>query len=410
MTWLRNALWRVFPTFMIAMVVFIAGFFFGSQSRVGFAQDWTEMPEYAREAFQSFWQAFNLIEDEYIDDVPIETLVDGAISGMVNSLGDEFSSYMDPELFPLLNQDLEGEIVGIGVVIRTNDDNEVEVVGLIEGGPAERAGVLPGDVFVEVDGQDMTGLSQAELATYVRGPEGSSVNIVFRREGELVEFDIVRERIIIPNVESEVVDGDLGYVRLNNFSPDARVELEDAIDALNPDELTGLIIDLRGNPGGLLTSAIDVASLLIPEGTVLIEDFGDREERLNARGDSVDFDVPIVVLVDETSASASELVAGAWQDYDLVTIMGEGTFGKGTVQTWYPLVNGGGVRVTIARWLTPNRHWIHEKGIIPDIEVLWNPMTAEEQADDLQLRSAIAFLRGEELPQPVVEPTSPATP
>jgi carboxyl-terminal processing protease len=401
MTSIRLLVGRLLPTMTLTIVIFTVGFIVGTQSNITFAQDNTQPPPEAREAFGAFWQTFNLIQDDYLEDVPVETLVDGALTGMMDVLDDEFSSYMNPELFPLLNQDLEGSITGIGVVIRTNEEEEIEVVGLLEDSPAEKAGVLPGDIFAEVDGQNMLGVSQSELAAVVRGEEGTTVEITFRRGEELIELSIVRARIEIPNIETDKLEGGIGYVALNQFSPNAREELEGAIDDLNLAELNGLVIDFRGNPGGLLDSAIDVGSLLVDEGTIVYEDFGNREIELSARGDAIDIDIPIVLLVDETSASASELVAGAWQDYDVVTVMGETTFGKGTVQTWHTLINGGGVRLTIARWLTPERNWIHEQGITPDIIVEWNPSTPEEAETDLQLQAAIDFLLGETATAPV---------
>jgi carboxyl-terminal processing protease len=383
---------RVLPTTIMIVIVFAVGFIAGNQSNISFAQDITQPPAEAREAFAVFWQTYNLIQDDYLDEVPVERLVDGALTGMMNALDDEFSSYMDPELFPLLNQDLEGSITGIGVVIRTNDAEQIEVVSILEGSPAAKAGVRPGDIFAVVDGQDMMGVSQGELAAVVRGPEGTTVDITFLRDGEMIDFTIPRARIEIPNIESELLDNNLGYVALNQFSPNAREQLQGAIEDLEYESLDGLIIDFRGNPGGLLDAAIDVASLLVNEGTILVEDFGTRQITLEARGNALDIDIPIVLLVDESSASASELVAGAWQDYELVTIIGETTFGKGTVQTWHTLVNGGGVRLTIARWLTPEGNWIHEQGITPDVLVEWTPLTDEEFDNDVQLQAAIDYL------------------
>jgi carboxyl-terminal processing protease len=403
----RTLMGRLLPTTTFVVIAFLVGFLVGTQSDLTLAQDNTQPPPEAEESFASFWQAYNLIQSDYLDKVAPETLVNGAIDGLMNALDDQFSGYMDPEVFPLLNQDLEGEISGIGVVIRTNEDDEIEVVGILEDTPAQRAGVQPGDIFAEVDGQDMTGVNQTELATLVRGPEGTTVNIVFRRGEDMIPFTIERARIEVPNVEAEALSEDIGHVRLNSFTPDARRELEDAIASLNPDQLEGLILDFRGNGGGLLDSAIDVASLLIPEGTVLVEDFGERQVTLEARGNAVNYDLPIVLLVDETSASASELVAGAWQDYDLVTVIGETTFGKGTVQTWHPLINGGGVRLTIARWLTPQGNWIHDVGVTPNITIEWNPLSAEEFEDDVQLEAAVQFLRGELTQPAIAQETAP---
>jgi carboxyl-terminal processing protease len=340
------------------------------------------------------WQVYNLIQSDYIDDVELSVLVDGATQGMVEALGDEFSGYMDPETYALLNDDLEGEIEGIGVVIRTVEETgAIEVVGVLEGAPAQQAGILPGDIFAEVNGQSVAGMTQLELATEVRGPEGTDVVITMERGDELIDFTITRARIVIPNVESEILEGEIGYLKLNQFSASARQDIDTALGEMDVNSLNGLVVDFRDNPGGLLNSAIDVASAFIEEGTIVTEAFGDDDEIVfDATGNYADVNVPIVVLVNEGSASASELVAGAMQDAGVATIIGETTFGKGTVQTWHELINGGGVRLTIARWLTPSGRWIHENGVVPDIEVEWTPESYEDE-HDLQLQAALDFLR-----------------
>lgn len=393
-------------TSAVIAIVFVAGFALGNQHAAG-AQSPLVAPAGAEESFQSFWQVYNLIQDNYVDpegdEIDQQKLVDGAIQGMIESLGDQFSGYMDPETFPMINQELEGEIQGIGVVIRTIEEtNLVEVVSVMSGSPAETAGIQAGDIFARVDGEDVTTMSQVELAQNVRGPEGSTVNLTMLRGDDLIDFVVERARIIIPMIESDVLDGDIGYVRLNQFGPNARQDIDSAIEAMQPDELSGLIFDLRGNPGGLLSAAIDVGSAFVPDGDILVEDFGNgREQVFPSNGSALDLNIPVVVLVDESSASASELVAGALQDNGTATIIGETTFGKGTVQTWQPLVNGGGVRLTVARWLTPDRHWIHKNGITPDYIVEWNPTSAQEANDpeqDLQLQAALDFLEDGAIP------------
>jgi carboxyl-terminal processing protease len=377
--------------------VFVLGIVVGSQVNITFAQDATSPPPGSEQAFGAFWQTYNIIKDDYLNSADDATLVDGAIQGMVDSLGDDFSGYMSPDVFPMMNEDLDGEISGIGVVIRTNDDDAIEVVDVLSDSPAQKAGVMIGDIFAVVDGEDVTGVSQIELASRVRGPIGTVVEITFRRGDQLIDLAIKRDTIEIPNITSERLEGDIGYVKLFQFNPNSRADMDAAIESLNPDTLNGLVIDFRGNPGGLLDSAINVGSLLVNEGVLVTEDFGNRTAELQAQGNALNLEIPIVLLVDETSASASELVAGAWQDYGVATILGETTFGKGTVQTWHTLVNGGGVRITIARWLTPDGHWIHEQGITPDIVVEWNPTTEEEQDNDLQLQAAIEFLMSAEV-------------
>jgi carboxyl-terminal processing protease len=383
----------------IVTLVFAAGFALGNQAGITNAQSNTS-PQ-TQSLFEPLFEVYDLIDTQYVDpnDQPIvaEELVDGAITGMVDALGDPFSGYMDAETYPLLNDDLEGEIEGIGVVIHTNEETgAIEVVNVMEGTPAAEAGLHIGDTFVAVDGEDVTTASQIELAAKVRGRAGTEVNLTMQRGEDLIEFSILRQRIEIPNIEARVIeDSNVGYVKLNQFSVDARSQIDTALDELDINERAGLIIDFRGNPGGLLTSAIDVASAFIEEGTVLIEDFGEgNEEVLTANGRYRGVEVPIVVLVDESSASASELVAGAMQDTDTATIIGETTLGKGTVQTWRSLTNGGGVRLTIARWLTPNRSWIHGLGITPDIVVEWTPESYDDP-EDPQLDAALEFLQAD---------------
>ena len=387
------------PIVVVVAAIFASGFALGNHAATTSAQGSFTQPPGTEETFEAFWQAYQLIQEEFVepdgDEIQQEALVDGAIRGMVEALGDQNSGYMDAEQYPLMFDDLSGSIEGIGVVIRDNEDTGgIEVVNVLEGTPAKEAGVQIGDVFVEVDGEDVFGISQLELAAKVRGPAGSTVEVTMLRDGEPVEFTLTRAKITVPNIEAEIIeDTAIGYIRLNQFTSSARSEINTAFNELGPDQIDGLILDFRGNPGGLLTSAIDVASAFIEEGPILIEDFGNREQVFDANGSPLEnLNVPLVVLVDERSASASELVAGALQDTGLATIIGETTFGKGTVQTVQQLVNGGGLRLTVARWLTPDRHWIHGAGITPDIIVEWEAETLDEE-NDPQLQAAVDHLQ-----------------
>jgi carboxyl-terminal processing protease len=379
---------------LIIIVVFFVGFALGNLHNFSLAQSDTAPPPQAAKAFEPFWQVYNLIQNSYLDrdNVQSSKMVDGAIKGMVDSLGDQFSGYMDPQTYPLLNDDLSGEVEGIGAVVETvQDTKQVRIVNVVEGSPAESAGLKSGDIFVKVDGEDITKLDQLDLVTKVRGPEGTKVTLTMQRGEETLDFTITRARIQIPTVEFKKINN-LGYIKLRDFSVNAYSQLSDALKKLDVNHLDGLIFDMRGNPGGLLTSAIDIASTFIKDGTVLIEDFGNgNEQTYNTNGKYIGSAIPMAVLVDNNSASAAELVAGALQDRGRATIIGVTTFGKGTVQTWQSLINGGGVRLTIARWLTPARHWIHEKGITPDIVVEW-PQDNRDPNNDPQLNAAIKFL------------------
>jgi carboxyl-terminal processing protease len=395
-SWLNlTARFRQFRFSLLLVGVFAAGFFLGSQNGFGLAQADTRLPREAEQAFEPLFQVYNLIDADYLDDVEIGGLVDGAITGMVDSLGDQFSGYMDPTLYPELNSELSGEIIGIGVVIETVEDTgAIRVVNVLEGSPAEKAGVEAGDIFRIIDGLDVSEMNQTELAGRVRGEEGSLINITFLRGEDLLDLQMRRARITVPNVESEMLEGNIGYIRLREFNANSRQLLDEAIAGLNTPELAGLVFDLRSNPGGLLSSAVDIASAFIEDGVILYEDFGGNrpEQTFEATGDFAGINAPIVVLVDENSASASELVAGAMQDNSVATILGQVTFGKGTVQTWQELVNGGGIRLTVARWLTPERNWIHDQGVIPDILV--EPASEGSPEDyDPQLDAALEFLR-----------------
>ncbi len=378
-------------TIFAATVIFYFGFALGNLTSIGAAQDETS---YTEASFDYFWQAFRLIREQYIEDVPIETLVEGATKGMLEALNDQFTGYMPPDLFQMLNEELDGEIQGIGVVIRTDETTgHIVVVSVMNGTPAQEAGILPGDIFAAVNGEDALSMSQMELAAKVRGREGTNVEITMLRGDQRIDFVIRRARIVIPNVEYEVLEGNIAYVRLNQFTANARADLDSAINKLQIAERQGLIIDFRDNPGGLLSSAVDVASLLLDDGVVTYEEFGSgREQVFNTTGRALDLDIPVVLLVNEGSASGSELVAGAWQDRAAATIIGEPTFGKGTVQTWHELSNGGGLRLTIARWLTPNRRSIHGNGIIPDIIIDWTPI-AYQSEDDPQLDAAVEYIQ-----------------
>jgi carboxyl-terminal processing protease len=263
------------------------------------------------------------------------------------------------------------------------------------GSPAETADLQPGDQVIAVDGQDMTGVPAQLVIRRVMGPEGTTVVLTIRREGVADPFDVqvVRGRITVPSVESKVVDQGVGYIRLSSFGNDTVGDLRSALRQELAKDPPGVILDLRGNGGGYLSGAIDVASEFIRDGVIMTERFGDgREEVYRADGNGLALDVPLVVLIDGGSASASEIVAGAIQDRGRGWIVGERSFGKGSVQNWHPLEgDAGAIRVTIARWFTPNGRSIQGDGLIPDITV---KVTEEDLAAqrDPQLQRAIEQL------------------
>lgn len=337
--------------------------------------------------FQPFWEAWDLIQSRYIDEVAADQLVEGALTGLVDSLEDEFSYYITPQVYAL-DYTYSGEFTGIGVMVEANDQGEIEVMEVVPDSPAAAVGVLAGDIFYAVDGESVVGLTQDELSELVPGPRGTSVRVTFMRGAELLTFDIVRDVFVVPNVDYATL-GDIAYIAMNEFHNLSRQQLEEALAAVEMPARSGLIFDLRGNPGGTIESAIDVASLFIEDGVVLQE--VDRDGQINqtrSNGRSASIEAPIVLLVDSESASASELLAGALQDHERATIMGEATFGKGTVQTIQEIANGGAVRLTVRRYLTPLGHSIDEASVVPDIII----EADEDDEDDKQLAAAIALL------------------
>lgn len=345
--------------------------------------------------FAPFWQAWELVHTRFVDQ-PVDDigLMRGAIRGMLEALGDAHTAYMDPEQYDQASIGLAGEYEGIGAWVDT-DGKFLTIVAPMPGSPAEKAGIEPGDEVIAVDGDDVTGLDPSLVVQRVLGPKGSTVRLTLKRDGVDDPFDVevVRDSINIPSVESRMLDDGIAYVQVQTFGEATTRDLKRALAGLMPQHPAGLILDLRGNGGGYLTTAVDVTSEFLSDGVVLTERFGDgRQEIYRARSGGLATDIPMVVLVDGGSASASEIVAGALQDHGRAVLVGETTYGKGSVQDWIPLSNDqGAVRVTIARWYTPDDRQINEAGLAPDVEVL---ITEDDLAAerDPQLEKAVEIL------------------
>ena len=346
--------------------------------------------------FSPFWESWDIVHDQYIDQpVDDQELMRGAITGMLESLGDQHTAYMNPDQFTQANIPMDGEYEGIGAWVDTSTEF-LTIISPMPGSPAEEAGLLPGDVVIKIDGEDMTGLDGSLVIRKVLGPAGSSVVLTIQREGETAPFDvtIIRAQISIPSVESKMLDDGIGYVAIMTFAGETQVELQENLEEILAEDPVGLIIDLRNNGGGYLQTAVEVGSEFIFEGIILYEDYGSDEEIIDylASKNGLATDIPLVLLVNEGSASASEIVAGAFQDHERGPLVGATTFGKGSVQNWIALDNNqGAIRVTIARWLTPDKRQIHDIGLVPDFEVEY---TEEDFLADLdpQLDKAIEVL------------------
>ncbi len=348
------------------------------------------------EAFTPFWEAWDIVHKYYVDQ-PVNDvlLVQGAIRGMVAALGDQHSSYQDPGQMKEWNTQLSGEYEGIGAYVNT-DGEYLTISEPIPGSPAEKAGLLPGDQIIAIDGVDMTGTLPEVARQKVLGPKGSLVKLTIRREGVKEPFtvEIQRESIKIASVEGKMLDGNIAYVKISNFGEQTETELRTTLEDLLAQKPSGLILDLRNNPGGYLNTAVSVASEFLKDGVVVTEEYGDgkRNTRPVIQG-GMATEVPLVVLVNEYSASASEVVAGAIQDSGRGILIGVTTYGKGSVQQVMALSNDqGAVRVTVAHWLTPKDRLINGIGLTPDKKV---DMTEEDYKNkvDPQLDAALGYFK-----------------
>ena len=352
--------------------------------------------EELQELFKPFWESWDLLHENFVDQ-PLDdmALMRGAISGMLAATGDKHTSYMNPEQFAQANAEMSGEeYTGIGAWVNTTGEY-IEVVSPMKNSPAEKAGLKAKDIVIAINGEDMTGTPGDLALQKILGPAGEPVTLTIRRGEEILEFTIVREKITVPAVEYEMLEGDIAYIALNTFNELATDQVRAALKELLAQNPKGLIFDLRNNGGGFLVTAIEITSEFVSKGIVMYEEYGDgSRESYNAQPGGLATEIPLVVLINEGTASASEITAGAIQDYGRGTLIGVTSYGKGSVQNWIPLrTEAGGVRITIARWLTPNGNQINEVGLTPDIEV---PYTQEDvDADrDPQVDAAINFLNG----------------
>ncbi len=333
-------------------------------------------------------QAWNIILQDYVGkgELDTSTLAQGAIRGMVETLDDPYTSYLDTEAYQLNLQDLEGRFEGIGAYVAVKDE-QIIIIAPIADSPADRAGIKAGDIILEIDGSSTSDMNLAEAVLKVRGPEGTKVTLLILHEGETEPelIEIVRAEIDVPSVHFEMKE-DIAYIKITEFSERTAQELAPVLEDVNQ-QASGIILDLRGNPGGLLETVVDVASFFLKEG-VVVDVVGNegKHDAYSVRPGEITTDLPLVVLVDGYSASGSEVLAGALQDYGRATIAGAKTFGKGSVNILLQLKDGSALYITHARWLTPDGRLIEGEGLYPDYEL-------ELEGDDA-IQWAIDYLKG----------------
>lgn len=339
-----------------------------------------------------------LIDEEYLDEKDESSLREGLYAGLLSGLQDPYSTYYTAEQYKELNTSNEGSYVGIGAVLQKDNDGGATVVQLYEGGPGEQAGLKTGDVIKAVDGTDVTEKETSDIASMVRDSEKDSVTLTIQRENEEKTQDIKVEirDVEIQTVSHEMLSGDTGYIRISEFSEVTSDQYKKAFADLKSQGMKKLVVDLRDNPGGLLNTVCDILRQILPEGLIVYtEDKNGKREEETCDGKN-ELTMPLAVLVNGNSASASEIFAGAVKDYGIGTIVGTTTYGKGVVQTIQPLTDGSAVKITIAKYFTPKGNDINKKGITPDVEAElsgditdWAELTHEE---DTQLQTALKEL------------------
>ena len=330
------------------------------------------IPANVPEGLETVWEVWRTLQEEFIekDQLSVDEISEAAIEGILEALDDPFSSYLSPGEFEIFS-DLSGRFEGIGAEV-TVQDEQIVIVAPLPGTPASQAGVLPGDIILAVDGTSITDKTLLEVVLLIRGPKGTPVTLQLLRLDSAMpqEVTIVRDTIEITAVTRRLLEPGIGYVQISSFDEPTTEDLRDALEWLEDRGMVGLLLDLRNNPGGLLDTAVGVASQFLDDGLVL-QSIGPDGERTDFRVESggAATDIPMVVLVNGFSASASEVVTGALQDHGRATVVGTQTFGKGTVNLLKSLSNGGGLNFTISRWLTPQGRLIQGVGIEPDVLV-----------------------------------------
>lgn len=340
--------------------------------------------------FSLFWDAWKVVQNKYVKEPDEQERLYGAISGMVAGLGDPYSVYMKPSDTKRFSEDIDGNIEGIGAEL-VQKDGLVTVVAPIDNSPAQRAGIQPGDIIIKIDGND-TPETLEEAVSKIRGTKGTEVTLTVVRDQKPLEIKIMRDRVVVQSVTYRL-QGDVAIIKINQFNANTTELLDTTLARAKQEGAQKIVLDLRNNPGGLLHVAVDMVSRFIEPGVVVVERGKDKEEvELRTTPVSSRVTMPVVILLNKGSASASEILAGAFQDSGRAKVVGETSFGKGSVQSIESLRDGSAVRITIAEWLTPKRREINKQGIKPDVEVKMtdNDITAKR---DPQLDKAFELLK-----------------
>ncbi|MEI6308026.1 MAG: S41 family peptidase [bacterium] len=356
--------------FLLALVCFVLGYYLSPAIQPALAPP--QNLQFTNDEWQLFDEVNAKIRDEFLEkNVSTSTLMNGVLGGMVGSLGDPYSQYLDPSSYTDWTSEISGTYGGIGMELGSKDDRPT-VISVFPDTPAEVAGIRSGDHFVKVGETMVEGLTITQIAQKVKGPVGTEVILLMERSGEILTFTLTRAQITVQSVSGKMLEGGVGMIRLLGFKEQTADDFGRTLEQLSRQGMQKLLLDLRQNPGGLLSSVIDVASYLVPanQSIVILEDRDGNKRISHSTPFTPKFQLPMVVLIDGGTASAAEILAGALRDHQLATLVGERSFGKGIVQTSFQLSQGSALVLTTARYLTPSGESIHKKGISPDIEVI----------------------------------------
>ena len=384
----------ILVTFLLTSVVFYNYYIKTDTGNIELLTNYISISDSTSELEKKVEILKRYLQNEYMGQLDEEKMVEAALKGYVAGLGDKYTEYLTEDELEELMVSVNGNYVGIGIYMTQNTDGDVVVLLPIEGSPSEEANLQTGDIIKKVNDVNCNGLDLTEVSNMVKGEEGTKVNLEILRDETTFTVEVERRKVEIKYIDSKVLDGNIGYIEMIGFEEGCTAKFKEELENLKSQNINSLIIDLRDNGGGLVTEAISLSEIFVPKGKVILKSYDKDnvetiEKSTNPRTEKID----IVVLVNEESASATEIFAAAIQDNEVGTIIGSTTFGKGVMQELQPLSIGGAIKITIEEFKTPNGNKIHEVGITPDIEVENDKELITEDVEDKQLQEAINFLK-----------------
>ena len=399
---MNNKAKNIYRTIMLIVVVALITFVLTSifmYKKIGTTTS-INIPGISTDLINKLYTVRKIIDNEYVSEIEEENLVEGAVKGYVEGLGDEYTEYFTKSEMEEFKSEVQGNYVGVGIYMMQNTkENNIVILYPIEGSPAEKAGLKSGDIIKKVDDTEFTGEDFEKVSTYIKGKEGTKVKIEIERNGENLTFEVERKKIDLYPIKTEILQNNIGYIKVSSFDDDCAKEFKQTYNELNKsNKLKGLIIDLRNNGGGIVDEALDMVDLILDKDKIELISINKKgEEEIRKSKSNPVINVPIVVLVNDNTASASEIFAAALKENGKATIVGEKTYGKGVIQELISLRDGSGIKVTIEEYLTPNRNKINKVGITPDKEVtLPDTVTSIyniEKTEDTQLQEAIKLFK-----------------